>query len=121
MKKELIDYITEKTHEMLSVDCCCQEARDAADMWLNAVETDNEIQVVKDYIAELEDDLLPIDDLINFAKSERGAEIFGENQADEITHAEKLKADGIKYCDCPACKAAQDIIAKKNEILEKEQ
>lgn len=116
MKRELRDYIIEKTREILSVDCCCQEAREAADMWLSSVGTDDEVQALKDYIAELEDDLLPIDDLINFAKSERGAKIFGDNQADEIAHAEKLKADGIEYCDCPACKAAQDIIAKKNEL-----
>lgn len=44
---------------------------------------------------------------------ERGAEIFGDNQAKEISHVKRLKTDGIKYCDCPARKAAQDIIAKK--------
>lgn len=61
--------ITEKTHERLNADCCGQDAGAVAQMWLNTIGTGNEVQVVKDYIIELEDDLLPIDDLINFAKS----------------------------------------------------
>ena len=30
-----------------------------------------------------------------------------------LAHAQDIKAKGAKYCDCPACKAAADILAKK--------
>lgn len=44
---------------------------------------------------------------------------FGNSQAEELNHAYKLKADGAKYCDCPVCTAALDILEKKYEILNK--
>ncbi len=117
MNKDLQDYIIEKTHDMTSVDFCCREAKEAAELWLSSIGTDKENQAIKNYIAELEEDIMPIDGLIAFTESERGAQILGDKQADEIAHAYKLKAEGIKYCDCPACKAVQDILEKKNEIL----
>lgn len=52
-----------------------------------------------------------------FAESERCAQIFGDRQKDEIAHAYKLKADGVKYCDCPVCKAGLAILDKKTEII----
>lgn len=117
MDKNLQDYIIKKTEEMTSVTYCCKEAREAAEIWLASVGTENEYEATEKYMAELENDLLPIDMYIAFCESERGAEIFGKDQEKEIVHARKLKADGIPFCDCTACKAAQDIIAKKDELL----
>jgi hypothetical protein len=102
MDKDLQNYIVEKTHDLLGIDCCCKEAKEVANMWLSSIGTDNEAQATKNYIAELEEDIVPIDGLIEFAESERCAKIFGDKQQDFIAHAHKLKADGIKYCDCPA-------------------
>lgn len=117
LTQELRNYIIEKTYDMMNAGCCSSDAKSAAEILLASIGTDKENNALKIYIAELEEDIMPIDVLIEWAESERCAKIFGDKQADEIVHAYKLKADGVKYCDCPACKAAQAIIAKKNEIF----
>lgn len=119
MTKELQEYIIEKTNEMIRYDFCCPEARAAAEKWLGSIGTDKEQQIVSEYINELEECIMPVDDLIEFCKGELAFFIFGDSQEAEIEHAYKLKADGIQYCDCPVCKAAQDILEKKVEIINK--
>lgn len=117
MDKTLQNYIIEKTNEMTSFDFCCPDLRETAICWLNAIGTDKEQQAICDYIAEIEECLMPIDGLIEFAESERCVQIFGNRQKDEIAHAYKLKADGAEYCDCPVCTAGLAILAKKVEII----
>lgn len=117
MTKNLQNYIIEKTNEMISFDFCCPDLRETANCWLNAIGTDKEQQATCDYIAEIEDCLMPIDGLIEFAESERCAKLFGDKQKDEITHAYQLKADGAEYCDCPVCKAGLSVLEKKTELL----
>lgn len=119
MNKDLQSYIIEKTKEMISFDFCCSELKAAAKLWLDSIGTDKEQQAVNDYIAEIEDCIMPIDGLIKFAESERCAQIFGDKQQEEIAHAYKLKADGAKYCDCPVCKAALAILEKKSQISDR--
>ena len=52
------------------------------------------------------------------ASSEKGAEVFGAEQAKSMAEAGKAsKANGGKYCICPACSAGGAILDKKNEIL----
>lgn len=116
MEKNVLDYVVEKTHELMNAPSCSSEAKAAAQAWLDAIGTDNEKQQTEKYIAELEADIMPIDGLIAFAKSEMGAKIFVEKAKDVAAHAEAIKADGAKFCDCPACQAVAAILAKKDEI-----
>ena len=61
---------------------------------------------------------MPIDSLINFAESDNGVNCFGADAAKSIAkHAREIKSSGAKYCDCPACAAAEAILQKKNDIL----
>ena len=56
--------------------------------------------------------------MIAFANSEMGFKVFGEEMAKNVlAHAQDIKAKGAKYCDCPACKAVADILAKKEQML----
>ena len=117
MEKELVDFITEKTHELMSATSCCQELKEMAQKWLDAVGTDREAEVTKEYFKELEEDVTPIDGLISFIGSEMGAQIFGEERAKAmLEHAKEIKANGAEYCDCPACTAAVAILEKKEDI-----
>lgn len=119
MKKEVLDYVVEKTHEMMAAYSCSAEAKAAGQAWLDAIGTDNEPQETEKYIAELEEDIMPIDTLIAFAQSEGGAKVFGAEKAKEVAaHAKEIKAAGAKYCDCPACAAVEAILSKKAEMLE---
>ncbi len=104
-------FIVEKTKELIAAPTCCAEAKAAAEAFLSAVGTDRENIARKAYLTELEEDLESIDELLEFAHSERCAQIFGEERAKGfLAHAEQLKANGVPYCDCPACTAAEAIL-----------
>jgi len=86
--------------------------------WLCAVGTADEKEKAKALVAELEEDIMPIDGLIGFAASDMGAKVFGEEKAKEVlAHAEAIKAAGAKYCDCPACAACEAILKHKEELI----
>lgn len=117
MEKNVLDFVVTKTHDLMNAVSCSAEAKKAAEDWLSAVGTDKEKEQTQKYIAELEADIMPIDGLIDFAKSEMGAKVFGEKVKDVLAHAESIKAAGAKFCDCPACTAVAAILTKKDEML----
>lgn len=118
MKKEVSVFVVEKTKELIAAPTCSSETKAAAEAWLAAVGTENEVEETKRYVAELEEDIMPIDTLIAFAESEAGAQIFGADAPGVAAHAKEIKAAGGKYCDCPACKAVAEILEKKDLIME---
>lgn len=118
MEKQVLDYVMEKARELEDAPTCCGTLRAEAEAWLHAVGTDREKDETAAFLRELEADLVPIDGLIALAESETGAQIFGADAAKGVAeHAKKIKADGAKYCDCPACQAVEAILAKKEEML----
>ncbi len=120
MEANVKEYIIEKVTELISAPTCCAEAKDAGQNWLKAVGTDREADAAKILIAELEEDIMPIEKLISFAGSEAGAQVFGEEKAKQVqTHAKDVKASGAKFCDCPACAACEAILEKKEALLYK--
>lgn len=120
MDKEVLSFVVEKTHELMNAASCSKEAKASAQTWLDAVGTENEAAATKTYIAELEADIMPVDGLIGFAESEMGAQVFGADKAKEVAaHAKEIKAAGAKYCDCPACAAAEAILERRMTFLNK--
>lgn len=118
MDKDVQNYVVEKTHDLMNAASCCSEAKAAAQAWLDAIGTEKEAAETQKYIVELEEDIMPIDGLIGFAESEAGSQVFGAETAKNIAaHAKEIKAAGAKYCDCPACAAAEAILAKKDMML----
>lgn len=99
--------IKEKVQEMIAAPSCCAELKAAGQAWLDAVGTEQEAAATANLLAEIEEDIMPIDGLIAFAGSEAGAQVFGEERAASIlAHAKEVKANGGLYCDCPACAGA---------------
>lgn len=117
MNAEVKDYVVEKTHELMEAASCSKEAKEAAQAWLDAVGTVAEAEETKKYIAELEEDIMPLEGLIAFAESDMGVKVFGDAAGGVAEHARQIKAAGAKYCDCPACAAVEAILAKKEEML----
>lgn len=116
MTQETLNYVKEHTEALIAAPSCSAEAKAAAEKWLAAVGTAEEVEATKAYIAELEADIMPIDGLIAFAGSEVG--VFGAELAKNIlAHAKEIKAAGAEYCDCPACAACKAILDKKAELL----
>lgn len=118
MNKEVLDYAVQKTHELMNAHSCSSETKKAAQDWLDAIGTEREAAETKKYVDELEADIMPIDNLIGFAESDGGAQVFGAEKAKEVAaHAREIKAAGAKYCDCPACVAVAEILEKKESLL----
>ncbi|RGZ99471.1 molecular chaperone Hsp90 [Dorea formicigenerans] len=119
MSKETLEFIQEKAKELIAAPSCSAEAKEAAQAWLAAVGTDKQAEETKKFIAEMEEDIIPIDGLIAFAESDAGAKVFGgaEKAKSVAEHGKEIKAAGAKYCDCPACAAVEAILSKKDELL----
>ncbi len=119
MNKEVRDYVVEKTNELIQAFSCSREAKEAAQAWLAAVGTEKEKEATRSYVAELEEDIMPVGQLIAFAESEMGAKVFGGEEAAKgvAAHGREIQAAGAKYCDCPACAAAEAILEKKDQLL----
>lgn len=118
MEKELLNFVVEKTHELMNAPTCSSETKTTAQTWLNSIGTDNETAETKRYIYELAADIMPIESLIGFAESDEGAQCFGAGKAKIVAaHGKEIQSAGMKYCDCPACAAAEEILKKKDIIL----
>ncbi len=118
MENNLRMEIEAKTKELIAAPTCSSETKEAAERWLKALGTEGEKAETEAYIRELEEDIMPIEQLIAFAGSDAGKKYFGADTAGEIeSHAKEIQAAGGKYCDCPACLAVKYILDKKEEIL----
>lgn len=110
--------IRELTEDLLAAPSACQEVKDAATAYLQTVGTEKETDAAKAYVAEMEENIMPVDGLIAFAGSDMGAQIFGADRAQQVLlHANERKAAGAKYCDCPACAACEALLEQKENIL----
>lgn len=118
MNNEVLEYVKKQTNDLIAAPSACKEVKEAAEKWLNAIGAENERAETLSYIKELEEDIEPIDGLLEFASSPVAEKVFGKEGAVKfLEHAKELKASGAKYCDCPACKACENILSKKEELL----
>lgn len=118
MRQDVRQAVAEKAGELMEAPSCCAELKAAAQAWLNAAGTEREAAETRRFVAELEEDIMPIEDLIAFADSDAGKQVFGADTAAGIAaHAREIQAAGAVYCDCPACAAAEAILQKKELLL----
>ena len=107
----------EKVKALVNARPAVRRAKEAANNWLEAVNTKKQDEAAKKLIEEIAADIIPIDGLIAFAGSEDGKKIFGAEKAAGIeAHAKKIKAEGARFCDCPACTAVAAILADKEDL-----
>ena len=118
MDKELFDFIAERAGILATADSAKQETKDAAAAWQEAVAAegaDVEAATTK-FVNFLEGRPTTIDGLIGFLQN-AGAQVFGEDAAKQaLEGALAHKAQGGKYCTCPACTAASQILGKAGRI-----
>ncbi len=115
MKNQSI--IIENTKKLLNTHCY-DGLKTAANEWLEAIGTDQEKKVSEKYVEVLEDSIVDIDAVIQLFTSDFGIEKFGSETAAQIAnHAKESKANGAKWCDCPACTAAMEILKFKEDLL----
>lgn len=107
----MLNEVIEKTHELLKAPTCCQELKDVAKEWLESIGSENESMMTKKIVAEMKEDIMPIENLIAFASSKAGQDYFGLETANSIVaHSQEIQSQGAQYCDCPACALVEDIL-----------
>jgi len=114
----VLEKAKEQANILLNAGPSCKEIKEAAQNWLNAIGTDKEKEMAKALIAEAEEDVVSIEDMIAFFESERAAGWFGKEKAQaEAEAGKKAKTAGAKYCTCDACAACCALIEMKEALL----
>lgn len=110
--------LIEKAKAMAAAPSCCAKLKAKVAAYVDAIGTADEKVAAQNLIAEIEQDITPIDGLVAFAHSEHAKEIFGAEGAKKFAaHADELKASGAKYCDCGACAPGREILNNKEILL----
>ena len=120
MEKSLFDFVAERADILAVSRGSTQITKDAALAWKAAVTEDSSDSAVDEATTEFLDILMgrptTIDGVIAFAQGP-AAKLFGEEAAAEMLAAQlKRKEEGAKYCNCEACTAATELLAKFGRI-----
>ncbi len=119
MERELFDYIAERVDVLSTSNASKQATKEAALAWKDAVANASDETVeaaTADLIDFLEGRPNTVDGVIAFAQGP-AVEMFGKEAADQILAKQtKRKEQGEKYCDCEACSAAVELLAKFGRI-----
>ena len=111
-QKAIREKLLRKTNEMISIDFCCPELKDAAQKWLDTYGDGKANQAAtEEYIATLACCINSIDDSMAYAESINNAEMVAAMKA--------LKASGETTCPCPVCTLAKEILAEKDYLGKK--
>ena len=120
MEVPLFDFISKRVDILAVSPASTQVTKDAALAWKEAVKDDwsddNLQQATKQLLDILEGRPTTIDGVIAFAQGP-AAGMFGEEAAAAMLEKQlKRKEEGAKYCDCEACTAASELLAKFGRI-----
>lgn len=118
-KEDLImnEAIVEKVKALIAAPSCYAGLKKIAEEYIAALGSDREKEAGRKLVAELEADVLSIDDILAFFESDAGEKTFGVKQAAAYAaHAREVKAKGGKWCDCPACAPGREILDRKEEL-----
>ncbi len=118
-QKVIRERLAEKTRQLLSGHVYAPLG-EAAQKWLDTMDDGvANAEATKEYITQLGEGLMTADELEAFAASDAGKQVFGDKQGEVVAHAQALKAAGKKYCDCPACTLAAEILSLKEYLVKK--
>lgn len=120
MDKELFDYVAQRADILSTSEASKQATKEAALAWKDAVAATDDDTAVEEATTKLIDFLEgrpnTIDGVIAFLEGP-AKEMLGEEAATQGLAAQlKRKEAGAKYCDCPACTAATELLAKFGRI-----
>lgn len=69
-------------------------------------------------VKQLKEGICSVDEVIDTFSADDAKEKFGDMAEQIKNHAILLKEGGIKYCDCPACTKAREILKDLGEDLD---
>ncbi|MBR1647862.1 MAG: hypothetical protein IJ685_13970 [Selenomonadaceae bacterium] len=101
--------LIEKLQTMAASPSCYPDLKQVTHAYLKLVEA--EIIAAKNLVAELNEDIVTIDELVEISHSKETGEKFGAEAAKKFAaNADALKVAGAKYCNCLACTLALEIL-----------
>ena len=110
--------LTQLVQALLDAPTSNETVKEFAQSWINAEGTPKQEELTKQLVSVAEQNIALIDEVIDYARSERAIQSLGEEGAAKLLqHAKDLKAQGAEFCDCAACVAAKNIIDLKAEIM----
>ena len=113
-----IDEIEDKVRALIDAQYCCDELADAAESWLDSIETDQFEEETERFMEELDEDILPIDDLIHYCEIRRPDWFSSKEEADQLLQeAWEIKENGGQYCNCEACSLSLEILSMLGEEI----
>lgn len=120
MERELFDYVAERVDVLASSDLSTQVTKDAAQAWKDATANGADDSTIEAATTELLDTLegrpTTIDGLIAFLEGP-SVQIYGEEAtAQMLADQQQRKATGELWCNCEACAAASEILAKFGRV-----
>ena len=120
MEKELFNYVAQRAEVLATSDTSTQVTKDAAEAWKAAVDADaSECALeaaTKALLDVLEGRPTTIDGVIAFAEGPAKQLMGEEAAATMLSEQLKRKEAGAKYCNCPSCAAASELLAKFGRI-----
>ena len=110
--------LTQLVQALLDAPTSNETVKEFAQSWFDAEGTEKQAELTKQLVSVAEQNIALIDEVIDYARSERAIQSLGEEgAANLLQHAKDLKAEGAEFCDCAACVAAKNIIDLKAEIM----
>ena len=110
--------VKELVQALLDAPTSNEAVKEFAQSWINAEGTPKQEELTKQLVSVAEQNIALIDEVIDYARSERAIQSLGEEgAANLLQHAKDIKAEGAEFCDCPGCVAAKNIIDLKAEIM----
>ncbi|MDO4812288.1 MAG: pyruvate:ferredoxin (flavodoxin) oxidoreductase [Eubacteriales bacterium] len=107
------------TKQLLEVHTT-EELHSAAQNWLDTKDDGKtNADATKAYVKALECSISTIDEQIAFYGSDAAKAMFGDKQAEMLADAQARKANGEKFCSCPGCTLARQILDKKDYLVKK--
>lgn len=112
MDKELLDFASAKVDEMLAAPSASAATKKAAQTWKDAIASGKDAETATDTLLDaISEHQTTIDDLIAFASSDTGKQVFGEEGAAKmVAHSEKRKEAGARFCGCAACRPCHELL-----------
>ena len=114
MDKETLAYTASKVDEILAAPSASGDTKSFAQAWKSAVANGDDVDKATDaFLDAISEHQTTIDDLIAFAGSEVGKQVFGEEGANAmVAHSKKRKEAGAMFCDCAACRPCHELLHK---------
>ncbi len=127
--RKMRERVIAKTEKLLSFPWANERVKKAAQNWLDHKDdtTAEAFKIAKEYEEALAWSVMTIDELIAWLESmqkDHANEIFGDQG---VTYAQKLeqvkqdKANGVQFCQCPACTTCRELYDLKQFFVKKSQ